>query len=185
MIHKPTPFIETARSIMRPFERSDLDNLALLNSDREVMRYIGEGRTLSKEETEAQLCSIIDHWENHGFGLRAAIYKERNEFIGFCGLMHLDNTAEIEIGYRLAKSYWRMGLATEGARANLGYGFDHHKFDRIVAVAQPENIASQRVLEKIGLTYEKRARYYNTDVKYYAMMRKDYEVAQQKRLLES
>ena len=178
MIRTTTRNIETERLILSPFERSDLDGLFALNSDPEVMRYIGEGRTLSREETLERLISIIGHWEDHGFGLWSATHKERNEFIGFCGLMHLDNTPEIEVGYRLAKSYWRMGLATESARASLCYGFDQLKLDRIVAVAQPENIASQRVLEKIGLRYEKDARYYNTDVKYYAITRNDYELAQ-------
>src|SRR6185503_11559567 len=136
MRSKAMPCIETQRLILRPFECSDLEALFALNSDPEVMRYIGEGKVLSKEETAIRLTSIIGHWEKHGFGLWAAMHKEQGEFTGFCGLMHLDNTLEIEVGYRLAKSYWRMGLATEGARASLDYGFDKLKLDRIVAVAQ-------------------------------------------------
>jgi RimJ/RimL family protein N-acetyltransferase len=94
--------------------------------------------------------------------------------MGFCGLQFLDNTPEIEVGYRLARRFWGMGFATEAARESLRYGFEELGLDRIVAVVQPENIASCRVVEKIGLRYVKDARFYQTDVKYYAITREEY-----------
>jgi ribosomal-protein-alanine N-acetyltransferase len=167
--------IETERIYLRPFVSDDLDEFVLLGSDPDVMRFIGSGRPQSKELTAKRLKAIIESRNKHGFGLWAAINKKTGEWMGFCGLQYLDNTSEVEVGYRLAKRFWGMGFATEAAAASLRYGFDQLCLDRIVAVVQPENFASQRVLEKIGLRYEKNARYYDSDVKYYSITRDEYE----------
>src|SRR5712692_1765909 len=90
-------------------------------------------------------------------------------------LQLLDGTSEVEVGYRLAKRFWGMGLASEAAQASLRFGFQELALDRIVAVVHPENVASQRVLEKIGLKYVKDARFYNKDLKHYAITRDEYE----------
>ena len=105
-----------------------------------------------------------------------ALEKASGAFVGFCGLKYLDNTSEIEVGYRLAKKFWGKGFATEAARASLHYGFETLGLDRIVAVVQPENAASCRVIEKIGLRYEKDARFYDTDVRYFAITREEYRL---------
>lgn len=163
--------IETQRLILRSFTSDDLDELALIGSDPEVMRFIGDGKPQSREQTAARLNSIIEHRNRHGFGVFAVVDKASGALMGYCGLQFLDNTPEIEVGYRLAKRFWGMGFASEAATASLRYGFEELGLDRIVAVVQPENFASQRVLEKIGLTFVKDARYYNTDVRYYAITR--------------
>ncbi|MEK6299751.1 MAG: GNAT family N-acetyltransferase [Acidobacteriota bacterium] len=167
--------VETARLILRPFVLDDLDALAAMNRDPQVMRFIGEGTPQSKEQTAARLNAIVEHSDRHGFGLWAAVEKTTGDLIGFCGLQFLDSTSEVEVGYRLAQRFWGMGLASEGANASLRYGFFGLKLDRIVAVVHPANFASQRVVEKIGLTHEKDARYYGVDVKYYAIAREAYE----------
>ena len=138
------------------------------------MRYIGDGKLQSRAQTEVRLNAILDHWEQHGFGLWVTIEKASGDFAGFCGLKYLDSTSEIEVGYRLAKRFWGMGFATEAAQASLRFGFEVHGLDRIVAVVQPENVASCRVAEKIGLRYVTDARFYDTDVKYYAISREQY-----------
>lgn len=160
---------------MRPFTLNYLDALCALNSDPEVMKYITGGEPMPREQTQARLSFYLSHWQRHGFGLFAVEYKKTDEFAGFCGLQYLDGTAEVEVGYRLARNYWGKGVATESARASLQFGFDHLNLDRIVAVVHPDNLASQRVIEKIGLKYEKQARYYNADVMYYAISRNDIE----------
>jgi RimJ/RimL family protein N-acetyltransferase len=95
-----TQMIETPRLILRPFKREDLDALALLNADPDVMRYIGDGKPQSRAQTEMRINAIIEHWEQHGFGLCAVVDRATRAFIGFCGLQYLDNTSEIEVGYR-------------------------------------------------------------------------------------
>ena len=167
--------IATERVYLRPLHEDDLDNFARIGSDPDVMRYIGSGETQSRDQTAARLYAMIEHRTQHGFGLWAAIHKASGEWMGFCGLQFLDKTSEVEVGYRLAKRFWGMGLATESARASLLYGFEELGLDRIVGVVQMENLASQRVLEKIGLRYVKDARFYNSDVKYYAVSRDEYK----------
>ena len=135
----------------------------------------GDGKPQSRAQTQMRLNDIVDHWEQHGFGLCAGVDRATRAFIGFCGLQYLDNTSEIEVGYRLAKRFWEMGLATEAAGATLRYGFDELGLDRIVAVVHPENVASQWVIQKIGLRYVKDARFYNSDVEYYAITRQEFE----------
>ena len=166
--------IETERLHMRPFAFEDLDDFALLCADPEVMRFIGNGEPQSRERAEIRFNALIKHWNDQGFGPFAVTTKPSCEFAGFCGLQFLDDTREIEVGYRLRKRFWGMGLATEAARASLRFGFEELALDRIVAVVQPENVASCRVIEKIGLRYVRDARFYDTDVNYYAISREEY-----------
>jgi len=163
--------IETGRLRLRPLVQEDFDAIFALNSDPEVMRYITGGEPMPRDQVEARLQFYLDHWQRHGFGLFAIEDIDTGEFAGFCGLQYLDSTSEVEVGYRLAEKYWGKGIATESGRVSLQFGFDYLNLDRIVAVVHPENLASQRVIEKLGLRYEKRARYYNTDVIYYALNR--------------
>jgi ribosomal-protein-alanine N-acetyltransferase len=166
--------IETSRLILRLFSSDDLDEFAAINADPEGMRYIGNGKPQSREQTRIRLESILDHYTQHGFGLFAMVDKKSGAFVGFCGLQHLDNTSEIEVGYRLARRFWGIGLATEAARACLHYGFEQLGLERIVAVIQPGNIQSQSVARKIGLRYIRNARFYQTDVEYYASTREEF-----------
>lgn len=169
-----TLIIETERLLLRPFTSGDLDEFVVLCADPDVMRYIATGEAYSPERAQMRFNSLIEHWNEHGFGLWAMIEKAGDEFMGFCGLQFLDDTREIEVGYRLAKRFWGRGLATEAARASLRFGFEELGLDRIVAVVQPENTASWRVLEKTGLRYVRDARFYDTDVRYYAITREQY-----------
>lgn len=166
--------LETARLYLRPFAPDDFDGFAAMNADAEVMRFIGDGKPQSRAQTQARLNAILDHWDQHGFGLFAVVDIMTRTLVGFCGLQYLDNTAEIEVGYRLARRFWGTGLATEAASASLNYGFDELGLDRIVAVVHPDNVASQRVVEKIGLLYVKDSRFYNADLRYYAITREQY-----------
>src|SRR4030095_11033499 len=115
--------VETTRLFLRPVISADLDEFAAMNAEPDVMRYIGDGKPQTRAQTHLRIYAILDHWEQHGFGLCTIVDKATDAFIGFCGLQYLDNTAEIEVGYRLAKRFWGAGLATEGARASLRQGF--------------------------------------------------------------
>lgn len=164
--------IETNRLRLRHFSLDDLDDLFRIYSNPEVMRYVGKGAR-TKDETQSALVSMIKHWK-HGFGMWAIIHKQSDKMIGRCGLCFLDNSPEVELGYVLDKPYWNIGLATQASRASLEYGFEEIGLERIVAIARPENIASQRVMQKVGMKYEKNAHYYNSNVVYYALSRADY-----------
>lgn len=164
--------IETSRLTFRKFTLDDLDDLYNLFSDPDVVRYVGTGETASREETETALKGIMSHWERHGFGRWAILDKHSQRFVGYGGLRMLIDTPEVV--YHLATARWGMGLATEIATASLRYGFEEKGFERIVAIAKPENLASIRVMQKIGMTYEMHTDYYNYPVVKYAMLRENF-----------
>ena len=107
--------------------------------------------------------------DNRGLGVWAGYKKESNEFVGFFELTHLDNTEEIEVGYRLHKRYWNKGYATEMTKVLIDYGFNIIGLDKIVGITHPENIESQNVLLKSGLTFIKEDVFYGYLDKYYAI----------------
>jgi RimJ/RimL family protein N-acetyltransferase len=166
------PAIETERLLLRMFRPEDLDELARLFTDPQVMRYVGDGQPVSREETERALNSIIKHWQTHSFGRRAAVDRQTREFVGFGGLRSLFGTGEVV--YHLATAHWGKGLATELARASLRFGFEEHQFEQIVAIAKPLNAASIHVMEKIGMHYEKHASYYDIEVVQYSIGREEF-----------
>jgi [ribosomal protein S5]-alanine N-acetyltransferase len=146
--------IETDRLILRPLAPADLGPMHEVYGDREVMRYIGSGGAHSEtvDDSERRLQRLIDHQEARGFSLWAVTDRESGTLMGDAGLILLGHRGpDIELAYRLAKPYWGKGYATEAAAAWLSHGFDELGLERIVAVAHPENVASQRVLEKIGM----------------------------------
>lgn len=157
--------IETNRLILRTLTEQDLDTVVELNSDPEVVKYITGGTPMSREKTEARFNFYLEHQKKHGFAIWALINKE--DFIGLCGLQYLENTENIEVGYRLAKAFWGKGIATEAARACINYGFNRLNLSEIVAVIDVENTGSHKVIQKVGLKYEKMAFFYNIDLSYY------------------
>ena len=168
------PAIETERLLLRMFRPEDLDELARLFRDPQVMRYVGDGQLVPREEAERALNSIIKHWQTHGFGRWAAVDKQTQEFVGFGGLRSLLGTPEVV--YHLATAHWGKGLATELARASLRFGFEEHQFERIVAIAKPLNAASIHVMEKIGMHYEMHTSYYDIEVVQYGISRAGFKL---------
>jgi RimJ/RimL family protein N-acetyltransferase len=166
------PSVETARLLLRMFHRDDLDDLADMLADADVMRYVAKGLPITREESEIALDSIIHHWKEHSFGRWVVIDKQTQAFAGYGGLRSMMGTPEVV--YHLAKAYWGRGLATEIARASLRFGFDEYPCDRIIAIAKPENAASLRVMQKAGMQYEMHTSYYNMDVIQYRMLREEF-----------
>ena len=165
--------IETARLRLRMFRPEDLDNLAALFADADVMRYVGDGKPVDREETDRALTSIISHWRRHGFGRWALEDKATQEFVGYGGLRSLFGTAEVV--YHFATAHWGRGFATELGQASLRYGFEAHHFERIVAIAKPQNAASIHVMEKLGMHYVMHTRYYDMEVVQYAITREEFK----------
>ena len=163
--------LETRRLRLREFTMKDLDELAALRSDPLVMKYIGEQ---SREKVKERLRYYISLYEPHGFGMWGVMHKADAKLIGWCGLMFLEETPEVEVGYGIAKAYWGQGLVTEAASASLRFGFEQIGLERIVAVALPENIASRRIMEKLGMKYEKNVLHYGFDCAYYAITRDEF-----------
>lgn len=168
--------IETARLIMCPFILDDeTAYYQAVLSDPDVMRYLPSGVPLPPERTLPILQRFMDYWTLHGFGLWAVVHKADAKLIGHCGLQFIPDTTDVEVAYALAKAYWGIGLAPEAAQAALRYGFEQLKLDQIVAVAMPENAASQRVMVKIGMKYQKIAHVYGTELPYYTIKNEDFQ----------
>ena len=150
--------LETNRLILRHLIMDDLNMLFALYRDPEIRQYFPEG-VLNFEETKQEL-----EWHMNGhpkypeLGLWATIHKATGKFIGRCGLLpwEIDGKLEVEIAYLLDKSFWHQGLATEAAQGILKYGFENLNLSRLICLIDPENIASQKVAERIGMKLERK-----------------------------
>ncbi|MEP7136342.1 MAG: GNAT family N-acetyltransferase [Chloroflexota bacterium] len=142
---------------MRHLSANDLDDLFKLYSDPEIRKYFPEG-VLTLEGAKEELgWHMQGHPEHPELGLWATIHKETGKFIGRCGLLHwkIDSALETEIAYLIDKALWNQGLATEAAEGLLRHGFEKLKLSRMICMMHPDNAASQRVAEKVGMTLER------------------------------
>ena len=148
--------IETERLIIRPFRMEDLEASYEMNLDAEVSKFTGDGGIVSKKEIERRIIEdVFGDYKKHGFGRLAVELKGENKFIGFTGLKYLPDMDEVDIGFRFMKKYWGKGIATESANACIKFGFENLELNKIIGLVLPENIASIRVLKKLGFEYEK------------------------------
>ena len=167
--------LESKRLRIRHFKPSDAAELFRLNSNPEVMRYIGE-TVKTEKECEDTIERVLNYYdENPGFGVYVAELKDSREFIGLCMLKSLEKSEHIEVGYRLHPEYWNKGYASEITACLLDYGFKTMHLKEIVGITDFGNIASQKVLMKNGLTFSHIANYYDTDVNFYVLGQEDYE----------
>lgn len=147
--------IETDRLVLREFLPEDAHSMYLLNLDPEVIRYTGDPPFTSEEDAANFLSKYKDYSEN-GFGRWAVIRSSDDAFIGWCGLKrHADGM--VDIGFRFFQTEWGKGYATESAKATLEYGFGELGLQEIIGRAAKANVASIRVLEKLGMEYWKDA----------------------------
>jgi RimJ/RimL family protein N-acetyltransferase len=148
-------FLATQRLVLRRFTIADADNLVSLDADPEVMRFITGGIPTSRAEIQDEvLPAFLRYYQRYeGYGFWAAIEKETGEFLGWFHFRPRAGAApgEVELGYRLRKSAWGQGYATEGSRALIRAGFTQFGVQRVVAETMAVNLASRRVLEKAGL----------------------------------
>jgi ribosomal-protein-alanine N-acetyltransferase len=159
-----------------------VDALGRIFTDPLVTRFLPRGPYAADKARDVALRTIsyfIDHWKKHGFGVWAVLDKESGALIGQCGLETLEEAPEVEVLYLFDRSYWGRGLATEAAQAAVNAGFDQAGLQRIVGLTHPDNVASQRVLRKIGLHYKKRARFFGIDVFYFDLDRVERPVTPQ------
>jgi RimJ/RimL family protein N-acetyltransferase len=149
-------FLETDRLILRRFTEADVDNLTGLDADPEVMRFITGGVPTSRAEIENDfLPAFLSYYERFdGYGFWAAIEKMTGDFLGWFHFRPPPGAAEgeVELGYRLRRSAWGKGYATEGSRALIRKGFTEFGVRRVVASTMTVNQASRKVMEKSGLT---------------------------------
>jgi RimJ/RimL family protein N-acetyltransferase len=148
-------FLETRRLMLRRFTMADADDLVSLDADPDVMRFVTGGVPTSRDEIENEvLPAFLGYYERYeGFGFWAAVEKATGEFMGWFHFRPRRDAVpgEVELGYRLRKSAWGKGYATEGSCALICRGFTEFGVQRVVAEAMAVNVASRRVMEKAGL----------------------------------
>lgn len=138
----------------RNWQNTDLEEFANLNADSEVMRHFP--KTLTLQETKDFIIRLQDHFNKKGYTYFAVEVLETREFIGFIGLAYQDYeapfTPSTDIGWRLKKSAWGKGYATEGAKRCLQFAFSELNLTKIVATCTLNNTSSENVMQKIGMT---------------------------------
>jgi RimJ/RimL family protein N-acetyltransferase len=146
--------IETERLLLRQWQDSDREPFSQMNADPRVMEFFPN--TLTRAQSDALVDQIHAHVGRFGFGQCAVELRRDHSFIGFVGLAVPEFSAHftpcVEIGWRLSADHWGRGLATEGARAILGYGFEVLQLKEIVSFTVPANVRSRLVMEKLGMT---------------------------------
>lgn len=147
-------FLETERTVLRPFIIEDSIALFNLNQDPEVLKYTGDVPFQSVEEANHFIMQYIKT-QAPGLGRWAVIHKTSDQFLGWCGIKYNPDLNEYDLGFRFFKMYWGQGFATEVSRASLNYGFHQLDLPAIVGRAMTQNAASIRVLQKNGMHFSK------------------------------
>jgi RimJ/RimL family protein N-acetyltransferase len=146
---------ETRRLVLRRFTLADLEPLAAILADPDVTRFFGGPRAL--DQTRARMLDFLDAYEKVGFSKWAVVLRETGELMGRCGpaVVDVEGGSEVELGYDLAKRFWGQGFATEAAAASLDHCFSVLGLTRVVSIIHPENVASRRVAEHLGMNEER------------------------------
>ena len=177
-----TYHIETQRLILRDIRDCDLEGMYELDSNPLVHKYLGNQPITNKTQAQTYIDSIKSQYIERGIGRFAVIEKASGDFIGWSGLKF--NTGDQEalgekrdfydIGYRLIPRYWNKGYASESSIKMLDFGFRELQLDLITGAAETENIASNKILTKIGLQFREVFPYEGVQINWYELKRKDY-----------
>lgn len=184
------PERRTERLRLRQWSEADLDALAEMDADPDVMRYIGDGSTGTRERTAAALGRVRAAWDERGHGLFAAEETATGELVGWVGLAVPAFLPEVmpavEIGWRLRRRSWGRGYATEAAREVLAFAFGEaeseseaeadNRLERVVSICHVDNHASLRVMTKLGMRYDRTTRVpaHGQPVRVMALTREEY-----------
>jgi len=172
------PTIETERLVLRGWRAADVAPLSAIYSDPQVATWLGWP---SPDQVEASMGRWVEHWRRHGFGLWALEEKSSGALIGRVGLMNqVDWTAseqDAEVGWTLARSAWSNGYATEGATAALDFA-RAKGLRRIISITRPDNLRSQAVMKRLGLTYRGATHWHGYDQVWFGTELEIGEVAQ-------
>lgn len=151
------PELRTARLILRGWQEADIAPYAAIQADPEVRRWVGDGRPIGPEAATAEVHGFSDEWRRLGCGRWAVVDLAAGQLIGNCGILHWYEAtpqATPELAYGFARRAWGQGIATEAARACLAWAFQTLAAESVVGLVHPANLASRRVLAKVGMAFE-------------------------------
>ena len=163
--------LQTGRLLLRMFREDDLEPYAAMCADPEVMRYLGDGRPLTRSEAWRQMAMILGHWQLRGYGLWAVEERATGALIGRLGFFQPEGWPGFELGWMLRRASWGKGYATEGAARALAHGFTAMGRDRLISLIRPANRASIRVAERLGERLEDRVDLFGYEALVYAIDR--------------
>ncbi|WP_437230475.1 GNAT family N-acetyltransferase [Planctomicrobium sp. SH661] len=148
----PAPILSTPRLTLRELTADDLDYVAQLRGDPEVMRFYP--KVLDRAESLALIERMQKRYAEDGFGLWLVSDRETQEPRGLVGVVrqHVEGADVIEVGYMIDRHYWRQGLASEAASACFDWAFQNLEVDSVCSLIRPVNLPSQGVARKLGLT---------------------------------
>ena len=167
--------VETERLLLRRPTPEDAASLFACTGDAEVMRYWYPGPDADIAEAERRIAEIEAHWKRYGFGDYAVLERDSSDLIGFAGLHHIAGMHEINVGYALVPSRWRLGLGTELCRSLLAHGFTVLDLPEIVAVIDPHNTASVALAEDCGLSLRRELTWEGQSRVLHAITRAEFE----------
>jgi RimJ/RimL family protein N-acetyltransferase len=155
------PVLETDRLTMRGFGNDDLDEMAAINADPEVTRWVGDDDGLSREDTWRRMAYWVGHWELRGFGQWALVERETGRMVGRAGLLEPEAWPAIEVGWLVGREHWGRGFAPEAGRAAMDWARDELGLTHIISLIEDANERSARVAEKLGMQVEGRTKIVN------------------------
>ena len=152
--------IDTGRLLLRRFTTDDLEAFYQLGSRPEIIRYAQSTPLASREQAlEFMKAAPFHDYATYGYGRFACVWKATGDVIGFSGVKYVPEIEDTELGYRFLPEYWGMGLATEAGAASIEFARSTLGLGRLVAMVHPDNVASARVVIKLGFSVERRLRY--------------------------
>lgn len=171
----PGPSLATDRLRLRPCAPADLAALHALFTDPGVRRFLWDDRVIEPGETAGVIQASVASFAAHGFGQWLAFPREGDRsLVGFSGLRFAPESADVELLYALAPAHWGRGLASEAARAVLRHGFAELRLSRILARTDAPNAASIRVMQRLGMRFERRGLEHGLDTVCYSLAREDF-----------
>lgn len=173
-------FAETERLILREILPTDIEGMFELDSDPMVHRYLGNKIVTDKKQIETIINFIRQQYIDNGIGRWAIIEKNTGNFLGWTGLKYVTELTNghknfYDLGYRIIRKYWGKGIATETAFASLDYAFHQLRVDRVYASADCENSASNKILQKVGMSLVETFFYEDIKCNWYVIDKAFYE----------
>ena len=163
--------LETERLHLRMFRADDLTAYTEIFSDLEVMRFLGDGKPISREEAWRHLAIILGTWRLRGYGIWAVEEKESGLLLGRVGFIHPEGWPGLELAWSLGRPFWGKGYATEAARACLDYGFREAGMEHVISLVHPDNHRSRAVAQRLGEVKEGTTDLRGTEVEVFGIRR--------------
>ena len=177
-MHLTIPTLETERLILRPFREDDVGALFAVSQDPEVVRFIGDRRVPTLQESWRAVAGWIGHWAMRGYGQWAIEERSSERFVGRAGIINPAEWPGPEVGYLLGRNWWGRGYATEAASAAMNWGFDQVGFDELISLIDPDNAASIAVATRLGESLRGEVDLGGNRVLIYAISRSDWQARQ-------